>query len=163
MSKSAWREQRRLRAMVMIDAGLSQKEVALKLGVAKSSVSTWRQAYRQSGEAGLRAKPHPPRSRLKPTQLQRLEGLLLKGPRSSGYTTELWTLGRVADVIQQHFGIGYSESNVWHILRRMGWSCQKPEKRARERDEDAIVRWRKHDWPRLKKRQTQRPKHRFAG
>lgn len=162
LSKSAWRQQRRLRAMAMIDAGLSQKEVALKLGVAKSSVSNWRKVYVQGGEAALGAKPHPPRSRLKPKHLQRLEGILLKGPRSSDYPTELWTLGRVAQVIEKRFGIRYSESNVWHILRRMGWSCQKPEKRARERDEEAIVRWQKQDWPRIKKRQTERSKHGFA-
>jgi transposase len=162
LSKSTVREQRRLRAMAMIDAGLSQTQVALKLGVSKTSVCVWHKAYVRGGEAALRAKPHPPRSRLKPSQLRQLERILLKGPRSSGYATELWTLQRVAEVIEQRFGIRYEQSNIWHILRRMGWSCQKPEKRARERDEDAIVRWRKQDWPRIKKRPTKRPKHRGA-
>ena len=117
------------------------REVALKLGV-----SLRRKEYRQGGEVALRAKPRPLRSRLKPLQLQRLEGILLKAPRSSGCTTELWTLQRVADVIERHFGVRYDPLGVWHVLTRMGWSCQKPERRARERDEDAMVRSRKQDW-----------------
>jgi transposase len=161
-SKSALREQRRLRAVALVEAGLSQKDVARKLGVSKTSLSVWCKRCRQGGEAALRAKPRKARSRLKPRQLQQLERILLNGPRRSGYATELWTLKRVVEVIEKRFGIRYSESNVWHILRRMNWSCQKPEQRARERDEEAIARWRKRDWPRIKKRPTQRPKHRGA-
>ena len=82
--------------------------------------------------------------------------LLLKGARAQGYHTELWTLPRVADLIQKHFGVIYESSSVWHVLNRMGWSCQKPERRARERDEDKIAQWRSKDWPRIKKRRTKR-------
>jgi transposase len=87
-------------------------------------------------------------------QVARLEEMLRKGPCKHGYTTELWTLKRVADLIERRFGVRYDPSGVWHLLHRMGWSAQKPERRARERDEEAIVAWRQHDWPRIKKRPT---------
>ena len=83
-----------------------------------------------------------------------LKKRLLRGPRRHGYPTEWWTLWRVAELIARRFGVTYDPSGVWHLLRRMGWSAQKPEHRARERDEDTIVRWRQEDWPRIKKRAT---------
>ena len=96
----------------------------------------------------MRAWPVP---RLSDKERKQLERILLKGPRKRGYRTELWTLPRIAEVIQPRFGVAYDPSSVWHILRKMDWSCQKPERRARERDEERIVRWRKQDWPRIKK------------
>jgi transposase len=84
-------------------------------------------------------------------QRRQLIRLLKQGPGQQGYGTELWTLKRVGEVIREHFGVGYDPSGVWHVLRGMGWSCQKPERRARERDEKAIERWRTKDWPRIKK------------
>jgi len=95
-------------------------------------------------------------------QRRRLIRLLLRGPRKHGYGTELWTLARVAEVIAVTFGVQYHPSAVWHILRAMDWSCQKPERRARERDEEAIARWRQQDWPRIKKRPKNGPKHRVS-
>ena len=143
--------------MTLLDQGRSQAEVARQLGVTPAAVSQWVKARRHGGEEALRAKPHPgPKPKLNDRQLQRLEKLLLRGPRKHGYPTELWTLKRVAEVIWKHFGVRYDPSGVWHVLHRRGWSCQKPEKRARERDEDAIVQWRKKDWPGIKKRQTKR-------
>ena len=82
---------------------------------------------------------------------------MLKGARAHGYRTELWTLRRVAEVIRRRFGAQYDPSGVWHVLRNMGWSCQKPERRARERDEERIGRWRKQDWPRIKKSAPKQP------
>jgi transposase len=141
--------------MELVDAGYSQADVARKLGVTKGAVSQWRKKYLQDGPQTLKAKPHPgPATKLNAKQLARLEKLLTQGPRRHGYATELWTLPRVAEVIEKHFGVTYDPSGVWHVMKRMGWSCQKPERRARERDEDAIAAWRKVDWPRIKKRQT---------
>jgi transposase len=77
--------------------------------------------------------------------------------RRHGWSTELWTLPRIADLIARKFGVQYDQSGVWRLLRRLGWSCQKPERRARERNQEAIDRWRKTDWPRIKKRSSQRP------
>ena len=84
----------------------------------------------------------------------RLEKMLLQGPTRHGYATELWTCPRVAQLIQKRFGVRYDDSGVWHLLNRLGWSCQKPQRRAREQDEDAVATWRKKDWPRIKKRAT---------
>lgn len=148
-------ERRRFRAMALLDQGRSQSQVALELGVDRSAVCKWVQAREAGGDAALKAKPHlGPKPKLSDRQVVRLEKMLRKGPGKHGYNTELWTLKRVAELIERRFGVGYDPSSVWHLLRRMGWSAQKPERRARERDEDAIVAWRQHDWPRIKKRPT---------
>lgn len=100
----------------------------------------------------LAAKRHPgPKPKLSDKQCRRLGRMLLDGPAAHGYANELWTTKRVADVIRRKWGVKYDPSGVWHLLRRMGWTCQKPERQARERDEEAIVRWRQVDWPRMKK------------
>ena len=128
------------------------------VGASPAAVTRWRQAYEKRGEAGLCAKPHPGRTpKLSLKQRRTLARLLKQGPRKHGYRTELWTLKRVAELIRKHFGVRYDPSGVWHVLRGMGWSCQKPERRARERDEKAIERWRTKDWPRIKKRASKRP------
>lgn len=145
-------ERRRLRAMALLDQGLSQGEVAVKVGVTPSAVSKWVKARQEGGEAALAAKPHPgPKPKLTQRQIARLEKMLLQGPRKHGHTTELWTVPRVTELIERTFGVVYDPSSVWHLLTRMRWSCQKPERRARERDDGAIAAWRKKDWPRLKK------------
>jgi len=141
-----------MRAMALLDQGWSQAEVAESLGVTPGAVSQWKTAYHRDGPEALKAKQHPgPASKLTPKQREQLGRLLLKGARAFGYRTELWTLTRVAEVIRKKFGVQYDPSGVWHVLRNMGWSCQKPERRARERNEEAIVQWRTKDWPRIKK------------
>lgn len=150
-------EQRRRQAVRMLAEGLKGHQVARVLGVSGAAVSRWKQAYEKDGDAGLAATPHPGgRSRLTAAQRKRLGRLLLEGPRRHGYRTELWTLGRVAEVIEANFAVRYHPCHVWKVLRGMGWSCQKPERRARERDEAAIQRWRREDWPRIKKRPEDR-------
>ena len=145
-------ERRRRRAMTLLDEGYSQSQVAHRLDVTPAAVCQWVRARRAGGDEALRAKPHPGRPpALNAKQLTQLEKLLSRGPTRYGYRTELWTLRRVAKVIEEQCGVEYDPSGVWHVLRRMGWSCQKPERRARERDEDAIATWRKTDWPRIKK------------
>ena len=134
-------------------------KVARAVGTSRASVTRWRQAYEVRGESALASKPHPGgSSRLTPAQRKRLIRLLLRGPRKHGYGTELWTLARMAEVIAVNFGVEYHPSAVWHILRSMRWSSQKPERRARERDEQAIATWRQEEWPRIKKRPKKRPK-----
>jgi transposase len=151
-------EQRRRQAISLLEQGLKAVQVAKAVGTSPASVTRWRQAYESRGQEALSAKPHPGRRpKLNARQRERLGKLLLKGPAEFGYNTELWTLARVAEVIAVKFGIEYHPSTVWHILRSMGWSCQKPERRARERDEQAIARWRHQDWARIKKRPKKRP------
>lgn len=151
-------EQRRRHAIALLAQGVKPATVARALKTSRASVTRWKQAHERGGEAALVAKPHSGRRpKLTPAQRKRLAKLLLRGPAKHGYGTDLWTLARVAEVIAVTFGVEYDPSGVWHVLRSMGWSCQKPEPRARERDEQAIRRWRQEDWPRIKKRRKNRP------
>lgn len=151
-------ERRRRRAIALLEEGKTQAAVAEALGTSEASVSRWREAYEQGGQTALAAKPHPGKpSRLTASQRRRLASLLLQGARKHGYSTELWTLGRVAELIAVKFGVEYHPGHVWYVLRGMGWSSQKPERRARERDEQAVATWRRRDWPRIKKRPRKRP------
>lgn len=157
-------EQRRRQAVELLRQGRTPTEVARMVGADNWSVTRWKQAYDKGGGAALTGKPHPGRKpRLTRQNLRRLAQLLLKGARYHGYSSDLWTLSRVADVIQRQFGVQYHPGHVWKLLLAMHWSCQKPERRARERDEQAIQTWRQEDWPRIKKRPTKRPKRRIPG
>jgi transposase len=117
-----------------------------------SSVKRWNDALEQGGQAALKAKPHPGREpRLSLRQKERLLKTLARGARKAGFSTELWTCPRVAEVIQRLFGVRYHVDYVGTLLHKLGWSPQKPEQRARERDEEAVARWRRENLPRLKK------------
>jgi transposase len=145
-------EARRLRAATLLRQGIHPAEVAKQVGVHRSSVVRWKQAWQQGGTAALAAKPSCGRpSRLSTKQKHRLVQLLLRGARKAGYPNELWTCPRVANLIQREFGVSYHPDWVWQILHDLGWSCQKPASRAREQDEAAIRHWRRYDWPRIKK------------
>jgi len=145
-------ERRRRRGVALLLKGHGVREVARMVGVTPGAVGAWRKRYVKKGEAGLTAKPHPGRkARLSLVQRKKLIRLLKRGPGAHGYKTDLWTLPRVAEVIHKQFGVRYDPSHVWRILNAMGWSAQKPERRARERDEGRIEYWRKKDWPRIKK------------
>ena len=145
-------EQRRFRAVKLLEGGHGVCETARMVGASPSSVVRWRDAYKKGGQQALKSKPPPSRPcKLSQKQLAKLQKLLLKGPKANGYKTDLWTLRRIAELIRKHFGVNYHVAHVWRILRKLGWSCQKPEKRARERDEQAIKAWRSKDWARIKK------------
>jgi len=144
-------KKRRLEAARLFDEGATQADVARRLGVSRVSALRWYRLWRKAGEAGSGGSSLGPSSRLSPTQLKRIEDALLKGPQWHGYTTELWTLPRVAVVVERVSGVRYHPGHVWRVLRGMGWSLQRPTLRARERDEEAIARWKRQDWPRAKK------------
>jgi transposase len=146
-------EARRHRAVALLEQGLKVREVARKIGCSPSSVSRWQAEVQTGNPEALRSKPTPGRpSRLSRKQRTRLLNLLLKGARAHGYSTDLWTLPRVAEVIARTFRVHYHPSHVWKILHEEGWSCQKPERQARERDEESIRQWRAKRWPHIKKR-----------
>jgi transposase len=145
-------EARRMRAVQLLRQKNTLSEVARIVKCSVSSVKRWKDALYQQGEEALKAKPHPGRTpRLTVRQRDRLLKALLAGARKAGYATELWTCPRVAEVIQRLFGVTYHVDYVGTLLHKLGWSPQKPEQRARERDEEAIARWRREDWPRIKK------------
>ena len=141
-----------MRAAQLLARGMRPLDVARTVGSSPSSVTRWKEVIRKHGVEGLKAKPalgRPPR--LCKSQKKKLLKILLRGPGASGYSTDLWTCRRVAEVILRHFGVSYHPHHVWNILEALGWSCQKPERQARERDEKAIEQWRRTDWPRIKK------------
>lgn len=145
-------ETRRLLAGRLLQEGKGVREVGRLVGAAPSSVSRWKQELDEGGLEALKAKLHPGRpARLSTEQKKQLEQVLLRGAPAAGFATDLWTLARVAQVIEREFRVRYHPGHVWYILRDIGWSCQKPERRARERDEEAIEQWRTEDWPEAQK------------
>lgn len=145
-------ERRRVRALALLKEGLLPVEVARRVGVDRRSVRRWKRAARKHGEAGVRARAAPGRPcKLSTRHKRRLEAFLLKGPLAAGFHTDLWTCPRVADLIKQRFGVDYHVDHVGRLLHELGWSPQKPVRRAVERDEQEIRRWVREDWPRIKK------------
>ncbi len=145
-------EKRRRQAIQLLKKGMSLSAVARQLGSSVSSVFRWQQAFQKEGENGLNPRASPGRpARLSEQERKRLVSLLLKGPVAFGYGTDLWTTRRVAEVIRKSFGIHYHPNHLWRLLTGLGWSCQKPERLARERDEEGIGRWKRKRWPAIKK------------
>lgn len=145
-------EARRLQAATLLGQGKSTGEVARLVGVTSSCVSKWNKALRRRGIKGLKAKPHPgPAPRLSAAHKRRLVAMLKKGALAAGYDSDLWTCRRVRDLLGRTSGVWYDFNHVGRVLHALGFSVQKPEARARERNEAAIARWRTKDWPRLKR------------
>jgi transposase len=145
-------EAKRMTAARMLQQGMSQVDVARALGVSAMSVCRWANGLAKGGVESLQAKPHPGRRpRLTAKQQKRLLVMLEQGAQKHGFANDLWTCPRIGQLIEKKFGVSYEESSVWRLLRRWGWSCQKPERRAREQDAKAVEKWRKEDWPRIKK------------
>lgn len=145
-------EARRLQALEFLNQGLQPVDVARKIGVDRRSVRRWKARVLKDGPEGIRARPLPGRpSRLGPREKKRLETILLRGARQAGFSTDLWTCPRVVQVIEKIFGVHYHVDHIGRVLHALGWSPQKPQRRAIERDEDAIRSWVKADWPRVKK------------
>jgi len=145
-------EARRILAMGILRDGRSPSEVAKTLGCRRYSVERWRDAFQRHGAAGLKAMPVPGRpSKLTSKQTRQLVTVLLEGPIACGYRTDLWTTQRIADMIEAKFGVRYHRDHVGRLMHRLNWTPQKPERRALERDEEEIERWKREEWPRIKK------------
>jgi transposase len=144
-------EQRRLEAARLFAHGATQAEVARTFGVSPQAASIWYRRWHQGGEQALRAAGRAGRRpRLSHAELEAVDQALRKGPEAFGFDTDLWTLDRIAAVIEQLTGVRYHPGHVWRLLRGLGWSLQRPARRAAERDEAAIARWRAQEWPRIK-------------
>ena len=138
--------------MELLDSGLTMEEVSHRVGTSIASVSRWHHALVEGGAAALTAKPVPGRpSKLSQAQCRRLLDVLLRGAMTYGYPNEIWTLKRIAKVIRQEFGVRYHPNHVWRILRELHWSCQVPERRPVQRDQEAVKRWKRYKWPHIKK------------
>jgi transposase len=148
-------EQRRRRAIQLMRRGHNLPTTAATVKASVSSVFRWWHIYQRQGMTGLRPLPAPGRpARLSLVQKRRLIRRLLQGPLAAGYATELWTLERIGRVIEKHYRVTYHPAHVWKLLRALGWSCQKPERRALQRDEAAIAHWKRYRWPHIKKRRS---------
>ena len=145
-------EARRRQALRLMKEGYSLNEVGRLVGCAASSVMRWRDARREGGDRALKVRFSPGRPRsLTQAQRQHLVKRLLKGAMANGFSTEWWTSARVASVIQKHCRVQFHRSHVARLLHEWGFSCQKPERQALERNEARIEQGKRRDWPRVKK------------
>lgn len=145
-------ERRRLKAIELLGSGLQPAEVARAVKADRRSVRRWQAAYRREGDEALKAKQasgRPPK--LSQGELDSLREMLLEGALEQGYPTDLWTCPRVANLIQTRFSVSYHPDHIGRLLRSLGFSPQKPQRRAIERNEKEIKRWVTEDWPRIKK------------
>jgi transposase len=144
-------ERRRRLAIDRLHEGYTQQDVADFLDTNVRSIRRWWQQYRLHGDAGLNAKPQPGRPRkLSPRQEASVLHWLQRSPKAFGFATELWTAPRVAQVIQRKFGIDFHPRYLNQWLAERHISSQKPQRKARERNDAEIARWKKEDWPRIK-------------
>jgi transposase len=151
---SKQREDRRMEALRRLRAGESAPSVAASLGVAPNTVYTWGKLAREGGKAALKSVPKSGR----PVKLARehwttLRRMVLRGPAACGFDRELWTLPMVKELIEREFGVSYHDDHLSKFMRGLGLSRQKPAVRARERDERAIGRFIKADFPAIEKKQ----------
>ena len=153
----AERQARRERAAELFAQGHSQAEVARELDVSRQSTSRWHAGWQAAGTTGLRSRgPTGRRPKVADDQLEGIEQALLEGALAHGFATDVWTLDRIAMVIQGLTGVALSNPSVWRLLRgRLGWTVQRPTRQAKERDEQAIQHWVAHEWPRIKKGHAQ--------
>ncbi len=150
--KRARREQVRLAAAELIEAGAGDREVARRFRVSRMPVNRWRRALTAGGRAALASKgAGGARCKLTPGQLRELEAVLDAGPVVWGWEDQCWTLARIAELVWRRFRVGYTLAGLDVLLHRIGWSVQVPARRAAERDEAAIARWMEVTWPTVKR------------
>ena len=148
--------ERRREGYRLLNAGWRPAAIARELGVSRAAVTQWKRRFEREGERAYQAHKSPGRpAKLNKEQQQALLDLLKQGAEASGFPTARWTQERVKEVIQRTFGVKYHPTAVGKLLHRLGWSVQKPEVRAIERNEKAIADWKATEWPRIKKRASQ--------
>ena len=146
-------ERRRKRAIRLLRSGQGIREVARIIGCSSGAVCYWRDLWQEGGLKALAPQKPPPRQhKVSASQCQQLAILLKQGAQAQGYRNELWTLKRIREVIRKQFQVSISQTQAWRIVRRLGFTPQKPLRRAKQRDEPAIEHWKRSDWPALKKR-----------
>jgi transposase len=153
-AERARREQVRLAAADLIEGGASDREVARRFRVSRMSANRWRRALAAGGRSALASKgPGGGPAKLTPVQVRELEAVLAGGPAAWGWDEDqCWTLARIAEVVRRRFTVDYTLAGLDLLLHRIGWSVQVPARRAAERDEAQIARWREEAWPVIKGR-----------
>lgn len=149
-------ERRRFKAIKLHNKDFSQYRIAKDLGVSFEAVSNWVEIYEQAGFKGLKTQGSPgPKSQLTDNDRKKLKVAILKGPEAFGYDTGIWTLQRIAAVIRNLTKATFKTTQTWRIVTALGFSCQKPIARAKERDEVKIQSWKLRTFPQLKKMGTE--------
>jgi transposase len=141
---------RRERGLILLEQGKSPQQVAEQVGVTDRSVRRGQRAIERP-KRKKRQRPLGRPCRLSEPQVRRLEHNLKRGAYTHGYADDYWSLDRVARLIWDLFEVRYHPSGVWHVLHRMGWSSQQPQRRALQRDDQAIAHWKRYQWPQIKK------------
>jgi transposase len=148
-----WREWRRLRALALKRQGWHQRDIADALGVRGETVSRWFARARTAGPEALLARFSPGRPpKLSAAQTRLIPEFLWHGAEAYGFRGDVWTCARIAQVIAEEFGVSYHKDHVGRLLRELRWTPQVPIRRAIQRDEEAIRRWRGEAWPELLRR-----------
>src|SRR3954454_4515115 len=148
----ARRERVRLEAAEWFEEGATDAEVAARFRVSRMSANRWRRALADGGRPALASKgAGGAPCRLTPAQRDELQVLLEAGPAAEGWTDQCWTLARIAAVVHEGFGVGYTLPGLALLLHRLGWSVQVPARRAAERNEERITAWREESWPEIKR------------
>ena len=142
-------ERRRLQAADLFAQGKTRAEVAGELGVSAQTTSRWYTRWRDGGAAGMRTARQGKPAQLGPTELAKIRRVLDQGAVAAGFDNDLWTLERVAEVIERVTGVAHHPGHVWRLLKAMRWSLQRPARKAVERDEAEIARWVAQEWPRI--------------
>lgn len=146
-------EKRRLKAAKLFADGHGASEVGRRLGVRRQSAHEWLKRWREGGGKALcSAGAAGPKRKLSDAQCRELAAAIVEGPVAHGYTTAVWTLPRVAKLIEQRTGQHYHPAHVSKVLRLLGFSCQRPSRRAIERNDEQIAHWKRVKWPRIKKK-----------
>ena len=146
-------ENRRKEAAGLFAKGHSAPEVARHLGVARQVAYRWQAAWEQGGQTALTSKgPAGRKAKLTPEQTRVITEALLARPTAHGCQTTQWTLPRVANLIEDLTGVRYHPRHVWRLLRASGFSYQRPERQAAERDDQAIRQWRQVPSPGIKEK-----------
>ena len=140
----------RIRGLALLAEGKTPKEVAEILEVTRRTVNRWQHDAKHPKKKKAIRPPGRPR-KLSEKQVKRLEKALDKGAYAFGYAGDYWTLDRIAQVIWQLFRVRYETSAVWHVMQRMGWSNQRPQRQPLHRNEEAIEQWKEEELPRIKK------------
>jgi transposase len=150
------KEKRRLKAGKMFEKDITQAEIARKLGVTPAAVKYWHDAWRKKGFQGLKSKGHPGfASKFTPEKKAKLKKIIIKGAKHYGYPTDFWTINRIMAVTRKELRLSFKKTWIWMIVLSLGFTCQKPQTKSKERNETAIADWKANTWPRLKKMGSQ--------
>lgn len=146
------KERRRLKAGKLFEKGLTRAAVSRKLKVTEVAACDWHKAWENQGAAGLKSKGHPGfKSSLTDEDRGKIREAILRGARANGFANDLWTLARIAQTIKKQTGRSFGHTWIWQIVLTLGFTCQKPQTKNKERNEKAIKEWRLKAFPKLKK------------